>query len=140
MLSLEEDKFFERQIVKLAKDRIIGVYLEGIILLRLRAQELSGYDLVKVVNADFKVLISPGTMYATIYSLERQGFIESGISGRKKVYRLSSTGKAGLQIISESTELRNLLFRITKEFFPEKYVQFLMKLAMETIKKPLKVS
>lgn len=123
MLTLENNEHFKAQIIKKAQDRILGVYIEAIILSKLRREPLSGYDLIKLFQKDFHVLVSSGTMYSTLYSLERQGLIKGSTSGRKKVFELTHLGKVAFQIISESDDLSNLLLMIAKEFFAVPHTQ-----------------
>lgn len=119
MISSVEERNFETFILKKTQDKIVGAYLEGVILHRLRDRQLSGYDLLKTLQNDYNLLVSPGTMYSTIYALEREGFIESTQNGRKRVYQLTDKGKTTIQIISQSKNLKNLLFMLAKEFFSE---------------------
>ena len=79
-----EDRNFEIFILKKNHDRMVGSYLDGLILFRLKNNQLSGYDLLKIIHRDFNLLISPGTMYSTLYTLERAGFVECSPWGRKR--------------------------------------------------------
>jgi DNA-binding PadR family transcriptional regulator len=117
MLLSVEDQKFEDRVIKIAEDKIRAAYLDGIILCRLRNNQLSGYDLLTILHQSLNLIVSPGTIYSTLYSLERQGFIECIPNGRKKVYRLTDDGNAKLQIISHSKKIRNLIALINKEFF-----------------------
>ena len=119
MLDSVENRDFEALVIKKSQDKLVGAYLEGLILHRLRDKQLSGYDLIKIAKKDFNLLISPGTMYSTIYALERQGLFECTQNGRKRVYHLTDKGKTTIQTISQSKQLRNLLFALAKEFFSE---------------------
>ena len=117
--SLWENQNLEALILKEAHDRIVGSYLDSLILLRLRSKQLSGYDLLKIIQADFNLLISPGTMYSTLYSLERQGLIECSTSSRKRLYQLTNKGKTTIHTVSKSKNLRQVLFSIAREIFSE---------------------
>ena len=117
MLSSVGNRNFETLTLKRAYDKIIGAYLDGLILCRLKNKFLSGYDLLQIIYRDFNLHVSPGTMYATLYSLERQGFIECVPNGRKRVCRLTDKGKVTMQIMSKSKKLRYVLYSIGRELF-----------------------
>jgi DNA-binding PadR family transcriptional regulator len=116
MLRLENQNF-EDEVLKMVQDRIISGYLDALILFRLRKARLSGYDLVKLIHADFNLLVSPGTVYSTLYSLERKGYIVCLLNGRKRTCTLTEKGETLLKIITESQKLRILLKQINKPFF-----------------------
>ncbi len=116
MLLSVEDKNFEDHVLKVAQDKIIAAYLDGIILCRLRNNQLSGYDLLAILQKRFNVLVSPGTIYSNLYSMERQGLIECSLpNGKKRVYRLTEKGIATIHILSHSKKLKNLLTLVNKE-------------------------
>lgn len=53
-----------------------------------------GYEIIAIVHKEFGVLLSPGTLYPLIHSLEAQGLIESSLMGGGKiVYLVSPKGK-----------------------------------------------
>jgi DNA-binding PadR family transcriptional regulator len=53
----------------------------------------------------YDLLVSPGTVYALLYSLEREGLIKGKVEERKRVYELTNSG----------LENANLLKREIKE-------------------------
>jgi DNA-binding PadR family transcriptional regulator len=119
VLSLAEKQNFEKHVITIAKDKIMAAYLEEIILCRLRKKQLSGYDLLLILHKGFNCYVSPGTIYSTLYSLERQKLIECTQSEKKRLYRLTDQGKATLQIIVHSQKLKHFLLLINQEFFYE---------------------
>ena len=53
-----------------------------------------GYEIMVIVHKEFGVLLSPGTLYPLIHSLEAQGLIKSSLMERGKiVYMVSPKGK-----------------------------------------------
>jgi DNA-binding PadR family transcriptional regulator len=61
--------------------RVVKEFLDILILFELKEhKELSGYDLAVLQNQKFKISLSPGTVYATLYAMERRGLI----MGRKQ--------------------------------------------------------
>ncbi|MFA5365772.1 MAG: PadR family transcriptional regulator, partial [Candidatus Bathyarchaeia archaeon] len=63
------------QIIKKMNERIIKSFVDIIIMAELRNGSLSGYDIISYIHNKFQLLISSGTIYSLLYSLERNGFI-----------------------------------------------------------------
>ena len=57
-----------------------------------KQNNLSGYDVTAFVNNKFGGILSPGTVYANLYSMERKGLIHGESDGRKTVYSLTEKG------------------------------------------------
>jgi DNA-binding PadR family transcriptional regulator len=73
--------------------RIVKNFLDILILTEMKKQNsLSGYDITSFVNGKFGGILSPGTVYATLYSMERKGLIRGESDGRKTVYALTEKG------------------------------------------------
>jgi DNA-binding PadR family transcriptional regulator len=74
--------------------RVVKNFLDIIILIEMKKQSgLSGYDVIAFVNETFGGMMSPGTVYATLYSIERKGLIKGVPEGRKTVYKLTDEGR-----------------------------------------------
>ena len=74
--------------------RVAKNFLDVIVLIEMKKQSrLSGYDVTGFVNKKFGGMLSPGTVYATLYSLERKGLIKGELDGRKTVYTLTGLGQ-----------------------------------------------
>ena len=67
-------------------------FIDVIVLEELKKCEMSGYDLVFRLHTKYDLLVSPGTVYALLYSLERQGLIRGKVEERKRVYELTNNG------------------------------------------------
>jgi DNA-binding PadR family transcriptional regulator len=85
------------------KTRIFKEFLDLIILFELSNKELSGYDLIAIQSKRFGMDLSPGTVYATLYSMERKGFIKGNLGGNKTTYVLTSKGKEGLETFKKAS-------------------------------------
>jgi DNA-binding PadR family transcriptional regulator len=69
-------------------------YLDVLILVEMKKQTcLTGYDVIEFVNKKSGEMISPGTVYSTLYLIERKVFIKGDWNGRKTIYTLTKTGK-----------------------------------------------
>jgi DNA-binding PadR family transcriptional regulator len=82
--------------------RVIKNFLDIFVLTELRDNPLSGYDLVGFVHEKFNILMSSGTIYGLLYSLEREGLIEVDSNGRKRVYRLTEKGEQDMELITKA--------------------------------------
>jgi DNA-binding PadR family transcriptional regulator len=82
--------------------RIIKEFLDVIILLELKDKgELSGYDFAVLQHQKFDLSLSPGTVYATLYAMERRGLIEGHNDGKKTAFHLTDKGAAALETLKK---------------------------------------
>jgi Fe2+ or Zn2+ uptake regulation protein len=82
--------------------RFIKNFLDILILIEMKKHSnLSGYDITAFVNNKFGGVLSPGTVYAALYAMERKGLIEGESDGRKTVYKLTSEGEAISQMMGD---------------------------------------
>jgi DNA-binding PadR family transcriptional regulator len=79
----------EGKILKKMHERIIKNFMDIIILAELRNGPMSGYDVISFIHNKFHLLVSSGTVYSLLYSLERNGLIEGTWNERKRVYKLT---------------------------------------------------
>ncbi len=83
--------------------RIVKSFLDILILIEMKKQiNLSGYDVTAFVNGKFGGILSPGTVYATLYSMERKGLIKGESDGRKTVYKLTDKGSEVTGLMKKS--------------------------------------
>jgi DNA-binding PadR family transcriptional regulator len=94
----------EPRIVKRINEKIIKNFMDTIILAELRSGPISGYDAITFIHAKYGFLVSSGTIYSMLYSLERNGLIEGTDQERKRVYKLTQKGADTLQIILRSQD------------------------------------
>jgi DNA-binding PadR family transcriptional regulator len=79
--------------LKEIKTKLVKDFLNILVLLEMTKREnISGYDIIDLVNIKFSEPISPGTVYSTLYSIERKGLIYGETDGRKTVYKLTEKG------------------------------------------------
>jgi DNA-binding PadR family transcriptional regulator len=102
---------FKSDLVTDLDARLIQSFMDIIILRILKNNHLgSGYELIKYFHQRFHILVSSGTVYSTLYSLERQGFTEGNFDGRRRVYRLTGQGEEFLKKIYMSHERSYAVF------------------------------
>ena len=94
--------------------RVIKGFLDILILTELKKGHLSGYDVIGYIHRKFDVLVSSGTVYSLLYSLERDGLIRGEWSQRKRVYKLTEKGKQNIETITKAhDEIRNFLRNVS---------------------------
>jgi DNA-binding PadR family transcriptional regulator len=85
------------------ENRIVKEFLDLIVLIALKNQSsLTGYDIMMHVHRRFGTLISSGTIYSVLYSLERKNMIKGTSDGRKTSYLLTQEGDQYLKAFKES--------------------------------------
>ena len=95
----------ESKILKEMQRNITKHFLDTIILAELRNTSfLGGYDIVELVHKKFGFLMSPGTVYGFLYSMERKGLIKGGWTEGKRTYVLTDRGAEAINAISKSKE------------------------------------
>ena len=95
--------------------RIVRNFLDVLILAEMRKGPLSGYDVMTFVHDRFRFLVSSGTIYSVLYSLERNGLISGASTQRKRMYRLTDKGKETIKgVMSASGETRYLVLGLLK--------------------------
>jgi DNA-binding PadR family transcriptional regulator len=92
------------------RERIIYSFIDILVLKELEREcIISGYGLITVIQRKFGITISSGTVYSTLYSLERVGLIKGTLDNRKRIYTLTEKGKEALQALrSEKAEVQRL--------------------------------
>ena len=71
---------------------------------------MSGYDVMRLIHKKFDTMVSPGTIYNLLYSLERDGLIEGIENERKRIYKLTEQGEQSIGVITEANkEIQNFL-------------------------------
>ncbi len=89
----------EAQVILSMNERIIKNFLDVIIMSELRNGPLSGYDIICYIHNKFQLLISSGTIYSLLYSLERSELIKGIWTERKRTYQLTPKGAKTIEII-----------------------------------------
>jgi len=76
--------------------------MDMLILAELQQKPLSGYDIIGLVHRRFNVLVSSGTVYSLLYSLERKGLVTADMDQRKRVYTLTEKGEQTLETVGRA--------------------------------------
>ena len=84
--------------------KVLKALLETVIMINLKHEPLCGYDLLLTFNDKLGVSLSPGTVYAALSNMERDGLISSELHTRKRVYELTDEGKKALDAVLDDVE------------------------------------
>ncbi|MCX8177950.1 MAG: PadR family transcriptional regulator [Candidatus Bathyarchaeota archaeon] len=86
--------------------RILNNFMDLLILLTLYSHggQISGYDIIKYMQANYRFLPSPGNVYSYLYHMERKGLLRGFQIGRKRVYSLTRRGTETAQTILKAKE------------------------------------
>jgi len=105
----------EGKVLRKLHERIIKNFMDIIILAELRKGPMSGYDVISFIHNKFNLLVSSGTVYSLLYSLERNGLIEGSWDERKRVYRLTEKGAKTIEaILSANDKIQNFVTNLLK--------------------------
>lgn len=105
----------EGRILKKMHERIIKNFMDIIIMTELRNGPLSGYDVISYIHNKFNLLVSSGTVYSLLYSLERNGLVEGVWDERKRIYKLTEKGQKTIEtILSANDKIKGFMAIILK--------------------------
>jgi DNA-binding PadR family transcriptional regulator len=96
-------------VLKRMHRRIIKNFLDVLILAELRNGSMSGYDVIAYIHNKYRLLVSSGTVYSLLYSLERDGLIAGAWNQRKRVYKLTDKGEETIKTIMSANDKIQLL-------------------------------
>jgi DNA-binding PadR family transcriptional regulator len=74
-------------------EKHVKAFLDIVVLAMLNGKPMYGYKLIAAVHREFGVLLSPGSLYPLLHSLEDNKLIESSFHGGKIVYETTYNGK-----------------------------------------------
>jgi DNA-binding PadR family transcriptional regulator len=84
--------------------RVVKEFLDIIILFEIKERgEMTGYDLALLERDKFGIVLSPGTVYMTIYAMERRGLIAGRSNGKKTTYGLTGKGERAIEVVKASS-------------------------------------
>lgn len=83
------------------KDHLVKTFLDIIVLSMLKKNSSHGYALIADIHKRFDVLLSPGTLYPLLYSLEKKELIGINKVGRRKNYFLTEKGEIQSKIVNQ---------------------------------------
>lgn len=83
------------------RERTSGKYvktsLDLVVLAILNDKPMHGYKIMAAIHTEFGVLLSPGTLYPLLHSLEEKKLVESRVESGKRVYEATNEGRTRFQ-------------------------------------------
>lgn len=105
----------ESEVLKKMHRRIVKGFMDVLILAELRNAPMSGYDVIAFIHNKFGILVSSGTVYSLLYSLEREGSIKGIWAKRKRVYELTEKGERNIEaIMNANDKIKALMTNLLK--------------------------
>ena len=106
----------EREVLKKMHRRLVKSFMDILILAELKnGPPMSGYDIIGYIHDRFHILVSSGTVYSLLYSMERDGLIEGKWAKRKRVYTLTEKGDRKIEtILNANDKIKGLLTNLLK--------------------------
>jgi DNA-binding PadR family transcriptional regulator len=96
-------------------ERIIKNFMGIIIMTELRNGSLSGYYGISYIHSKFNLLVTSGTVYSLLYSLERSSLVEGTWNERKRVYKLTEKGEKTVDtLLNASSKIKGFMANILK--------------------------
>ncbi len=84
--------------------------LDIIILSLMQEKMMTGLDIMKTINMEFNVLLSPGAVYPLLDSLQKKGLLSSMRMGKERIYKTTSESESEIQqLISDQIQARKML-------------------------------
>ena len=81
----------------------------------LRNGPFSGYDIISYIHTKFQLLVSSGTVYSLLYSLERNNLVEGVWEERKRTYQLTKKGSHTIDtILSVNQDIKTFVASFLK--------------------------
>jgi DNA-binding PadR family transcriptional regulator len=101
-------------LVDKVEKRVIRDFMDIYILEEMEKCSLSGYDILILMQRRFGMQVSSGTVYALLYSMERNGWIQGVWNDRKRIYQLTEKAQQEARIIAKiNLEIQNLFTNIS---------------------------
>jgi len=105
------------EILEDLRERTVKNFMDLLILAELNnSHVMSGYDVISFIHKKFHILMSSGTVYSVMYSLERNGLVEGRWNGKKRVYKLTNKGEETIKtIVNAHEKIQNVLATVLKQ-------------------------
>jgi DNA-binding PadR family transcriptional regulator len=96
---------------------MIKNFMDIIILKHLKdSPVISGYEVIGYLHKKFDILLSPGTVYQALSSLEREGLIKANVDRGRREYKLTNKGERFLNhICSKKSRVQEVFSSIFSE-------------------------
>lgn len=90
-VSILSSESLDKVITDESIERFVKNDLKMIIFALLMNKPMCGTDIIKTIHKNFNVLLSPGTIYPLLHTLEKKGLVQCEYAVKKKIYKLVDT-------------------------------------------------
>lgn len=97
--------------VREVKERIVRYFRDMAVLAVLHesGDGLNGYEIIQRVYEKLGILLPPGSLYPTLYSMERQQLVKGLLQSNSRVYSLTTKGYVRLERVGEMVQAFNVV-------------------------------
>jgi DNA-binding PadR family transcriptional regulator len=101
-------------LVEKLRRKAVKNFMDILILGEMKKNLVSGYDIITIIHKRFGILLSSGTVYSLLYSMERHGLIRGTWNNRKRVYALTEKAEQNMDaVIKAKKEIQDFLRNIS---------------------------
>lgn len=91
---------YEKKFLEDFRERIIKHFIDVIVIAELtKGKPMSGFDVIWFIHRKYDIMLSSGTVYSRLYTLERKGILKGTMTSRKVIYSISEKGQKLVPII-----------------------------------------
>ncbi|MGO8806801.1 MAG: PadR family transcriptional regulator [Candidatus Bathyarchaeia archaeon] len=113
---LSGDFFNESELSGKSVEKIVKDNLENVILAILQKDMMCGTEIIGTIHLKFNVLLSPGTIYPLLHSLEQKGLLAFKKSGKEIVYGPVEDAKPRIRnLVHEHIQAHSVLNHYLKQ-------------------------
>ena len=94
----------ESEILTQMHRRIVTNFMDILIMLKLKNDVMSDYEIMSYIQRRFNIPVTPGTVYSCLHNLEKDALIRETYSAKKKVYALTQKGEEKAKTLSNMTD------------------------------------
>ena len=101
---------YREEITSRIRQKCIRGFIDIMTLALLVDSPMCGYEIIETIYERARVLLSPGTVYPLLDSLQRKGLIESKTESKKKIYEITGRGRETLvRMSAEYAKIQSIL-------------------------------
>ncbi|MDI6916761.1 MAG: PadR family transcriptional regulator [Thermoplasmatales archaeon] len=109
---LSSESFDELNIGDESVERFVKNDLDTIVLALILEKPMCGTDIIKTIHKNFNVLLSPGTIYPLLHSLEKKGLLKCEYEVKTKTYKPGKDAEPKIRsLLNEHVQTSRFLSR-----------------------------
>jgi DNA-binding PadR family transcriptional regulator len=117
-MDIDQENVVDRETIKrVFSKRLITNFLDIIVIAHFSDNPFSGYDVLLFLQNNFDIKFSSGTVYSTLYSMEREGLIQGSDSDNKRTYTITKKGKITAEVATSLENVKNFIAALSGQPF-----------------------